>query len=168
MQAIGYGKTIEEWKTQLVRSRARRLGIQGHDLDDVQQELALEILAFRYDAGRSNGATERTALTALIDHRLISMLRKRQRRQNRLAGLEPKPEVDDRQDLDHRGCQLDVQSVLAELNDDDRELCDALADGTSIGQIAAARGVSWHTVERRVAQLRELFESRGLDGWVRQ
>ena len=67
--------------------RAKRLGIRRHDLEDAQQEIVLDVLDFRFDAAKSNGACERTALTSLIDRRLMTMLRAKRRYAQRVQSL---------------------------------------------------------------------------------
>ena len=74
-----YEGVIDDWKVELFRMCAKRLGIRRHDLEDVQQEIVLDVLDFRFDAAKSNGACERTALTSLIDRRLMTMLRGKRR-----------------------------------------------------------------------------------------
>ncbi len=70
-----YASVIEKWKVDLIVSRARRLGFRRQDLDDAQQQIVVELLSFEFDPTRSNGATEETAVTALIDHQLLSLRR---------------------------------------------------------------------------------------------
>jgi hypothetical protein len=66
---------VEAWKIELIASRAKRLGIRRHDLEDAQREIVLDILSFRFDEAKANGACERTALTSLIDRRLMTFAR---------------------------------------------------------------------------------------------
>lgn len=71
--------TLEE-KLDLVKSRARIMGFRRHDLEDAVQEVMLSVLEFEYDVEKSNGATETTALTTVIDRKLISLKRVNRRR----------------------------------------------------------------------------------------
>ena len=57
-------------KLNLIKSRARLQGFRRHSLEDAVQEVALVVLEFEYDAEKSNGATETTALVTVIDRRL--------------------------------------------------------------------------------------------------
>ena len=43
-----------------------------------------------------------------------------------------------------------------------QQICDALADGQSINEIAKSMGMSWHTVHKHVDAIRECFASHGL------
>ena len=60
-----YDGLLEPWKVQLIISRATRLGFRRHDLEDVQQDVALAIIDFRFDPGQN--VAESTVLTALVD-----------------------------------------------------------------------------------------------------
>lgn len=164
-------QTIERWKLELIRARARRRGLRDGELDDAQQEIAIEVMAFRFRPERSNGATEATAVTAVIDRRL-SMIRRRQRRYRQRfevrahaflasgAEEEPAEPVPD----SHLEVHTDIRAVLDGLQPEDRELCRRLADGMSIDAIAAQTGCGWHTVRRRIDRLRAEFERQGFDG----
>lgn len=164
-------RTIERWKLELIRARALRRGLRDGELDDAQQEIAIEVMAFSFRPERSNGATEVTAVTAVIDRRL-AMIRRRQRRYRQRfevrdhalmpsgAGKEPaEPATGARFDL-----LTDIRAILAGLRPEDRELCLRLADGMSIDAIAGQLGCGWHTVRRRIDRLRAEFERQGFDG----
>lgn len=166
MYVNDYGNEIEKWKVELIVERARKLGFRRDELEDVQQELILDVIAFEYDESRSNGATERTALTSLIDHRLKTIRRAQRRYQDHIEQLEPLPEVDERQDIEHQQRRLDVEDAVNSLCEEDQELCRALAEGRSINEFAHANGCGWHTVKRRVNQVRDHFEVHGLDEWI--
>lgn len=140
-------------------------------MDDAQQEIAIEVMAFRFRPEKSNGASEATAVTAVIDRRL-SMIRRRQRRYRQrfeardhplmASGAEEdpaEPPTVARFDL-----LADIRAILARLRPEDRELCLRLADGMSIDAIAAQLGCGWHTVRRRIDRLRAEFERQGFDG----
>ena len=161
-------QTLPRWKLDLIRARAIRHGFCGADLEDVQQEIAIEALAFGFRRDRANGATEATALTAMIDRRLAMARRRERRYQRRLdqvrgfADLSAEPT--------EPSCEeritsvLDVRSAIATLSPVDQEICRALADGDSIDAIAQRLGCGWHTVKRQVDRLRERFAQMGLDG----
>ena len=68
-----------DWHTQLIEARGRRMGLSSADLDDAVQEITPQVLAFRYDPERSNGATLRTALTSVIDRCLLAIRRREAR-----------------------------------------------------------------------------------------
>ena len=75
MRPNHYEPVLQKWQSDLIIARARRMGFRGHDLLDAQQEVALAVMLFRFDLAKSNGAAETTALTALIDRQLKTMLR---------------------------------------------------------------------------------------------
>lgn len=113
-------------------------------------------------------------LTAVIDCCLKSLRRKRTRYSKHLNGYlavastvwttsdEPtEPHYEESSDL-----QLDLQSVLEQLSPDDRSVCECLAQGQSVKQIAKVLGCDWHTVRRQIERIREVFEARGLGRWL--
>jgi hypothetical protein len=51
------------------------MGFRRQDLDDVQQQVSIALLQFNFDEARSNGASERTAITAVIDRQLRKIRR---------------------------------------------------------------------------------------------
>ena len=155
-----YGNEVAQWKTELIVARAKRLGFRRDELEDVQQELILDVLGFRYDATHASGATERTAITSLIDNRLKMIRRSEMRYQTRIEKLDAKPEEDETQDAERTAKAIDG------LSSEDRELCDALYAGRSVNEIAVRTGCSWHTIKRRMNRIREHFEALGLDAWV--
>jgi hypothetical protein len=70
-----YGEVVEKWKVALILRRAIRMGFRRHDLEDVQQQVVVELLAFTFDPAKSNGASETTVITALIDNTLKTIRR---------------------------------------------------------------------------------------------
>ncbi len=65
MNRHAYEGVVDHWKVDLIRTRARRLGVRRHDLEDAQQEIALDVQKFHFKSAKSNGACERTAHPAL-------------------------------------------------------------------------------------------------------
>lgn len=161
----------------LIARRCRRMGFRGADLDDASQEAAIAVMAFEFDEERANGASLETALTAVIDHCLLSLRRKHGRYAKHLEQFldtahakwsncddEPvEPHYEEPTDL-----RLDVQAVLATLSIDDQRICSDLAAGRSVHEIAKALGCDWHTVRRQVERVREVFEARGLGRWLKE
>jgi DNA-directed RNA polymerase specialized sigma24 family protein len=163
-------RTVERWKLNLVRARAYQRGFRGADLEDVQQEVLLEVLAFRFCPDRSNGATEATALIALIDRRLFMARRSEQRRLRRVEqAQEPQESSIDAVEMPaahHLDRSLDIQKVVASLAPAEQELCRMLAAGESIEAIAARLQCGWHTVKRQVERIRRIFEEKEIDGYA--
>lgn len=166
-------RTIDRWKLDLVRARAFRLGFRGADLDDAQQDVLLEVIAFQFQPERANGAREATALVALIDRRLCMAKRRQRRYQQRLDRVQQWSDTDnstadtDQTDYEDRiSCRLDVQDLVATLAPEDQALCRALAGGESVEAIANRLQCSWHTVKRQVDRLRKLLVEMGMDSYV--
>jgi len=168
-----YGSALEHWKVRLIEKRARQMGFRGQDLDDTQQRVAIAVMAFQYDPARNGGATEKTALTALINRQLLAMLRSRKRYRNRLDILKPDlgvdkqtPEPSPLHHEDRIALLSDVRRALTDLSSEDRQLCAALGDGCSVAEIARRMDCGWHTINRRIARIRKRFQKLGLDAWI--
>ena len=168
-----YDGLLDEWKVCLMVSRARRLGFQSDQIDDALQELALDVLAFRFDSAKSNGASEATALTAVIDNRLHMIRRARRRYQKRLATLRAESGVDEARDRWPEPVEdqtaflvLDVREALARLPPRERRLCKALLAGKTLADVARRNNRDWHVQERLLAHVRRRFADLGLEGWV--
>ena len=170
-----YANEVERWKVALIVSRARRMGFRDHDLDDVQQQIVPQVKAFAFDAENSNRATESTVLVALIDRQLLLIRRTALRYQKHLDRVrELRGDCEQSSQNHGSSCQnedvaplrLDVREAVAQLPPRERLICRALADGRSIEEIARRLQCSWHTIQRRIACIRERFQSIGLDGWI--
>jgi len=159
-----YDGVLERWKVDLVIHRARRHGFKPHEMPDVLQEATLVLLEFRYDSDHDAGATERTALTAVVDNRLSKMRRSATRYRLHLECFARRVPEFSPEEVDL--CMLDVLDALDHLSDRERTVCFGLAEGLSIAGIARRLGCGWHTVKRTVDGLRERFEANGLKGWV--
>ncbi len=159
-------------KLNLIKTRARLLGFRRHDLEDAVQEVMLEVLEFKYETEKSNGATEATALTTVIDRKLISM----QRVTRRYAGLIER--ATDQLAAEHQGyfdgpCSIDqsgeyrvasaeIESAIADLDDESKQVCRLLMDGLSTKGIAEELDMGWHRADRHVALIRERLEEAGI------
>lgn len=166
MYAIAHAGVVETWKAELITARAKRLGFRGTDADDAFQEVILAVLGFVYDEDKSNGACEATALTTVIDRRLRSHLRRRYR-QDRVEQFSPETLVDEGPSyLPTLARDVDVREALARLPEREQSICQSLAQGESIAQIANGLGCSWHALDRAVVHIRAYFEDLGLDAWV--
>lgn len=165
MKPLDYGSLMEPWKADLIVSRAKRMGFRCDEIEDVQQEIIIDVVRFRYEAAKSNGASEATALTALIDNRLKKFVRTQARYRARLELLrhEAAPEYEQ---AAHDELRIDVETVVASLPEKERRVCRALGSGLSRHEIARTLGCGWHTVDRIVRRIRKRFEECGLDAWV--
>lgn len=161
-----YENVMDDWQVRLIRRCARRLGLRGPDLDDVAQRIAVETASFTFRPERSNGASPRTVLTALV-HRQLQAEARRGARYRRCMdrykqgnspvamGVRPTHEL-----------ELDVRTAVAQLSHEEQRVCGMLAEGQSLASIAGAMGCGWHTVQRIVAGIRVRFRAIGLDGWL--
>jgi RNA polymerase sigma factor (sigma-70 family) len=160
-----YQGAIADWQVRLIAARARKFGFRGPDLEDAEQQIALELLAFRFDEARSNGATPATAVTSLIDRQLRKMRRSEERfrdRNERIA-LREEPCCDDLRDSQ---LTLDVQAAIAALPPFSRKVCSLRQRGLSIREMAQQLGTHWHRVRDEVQRIREHFSRLGLHGWI--
>ena len=160
------------WRTdravrKLIRSRASRMGVAAHDVEDVTQEILVQLSAFEFDARKTRGARETTVLVAIIDRRVRMWQRSHRRRRERLDRLQATADQPVSPPTQEKvGMLMDVGEVVAGLQTDDRRLCHALGEGRTVAQIAAEFGWSWHTVRRRIDLLREHFRQKNLDAWL--
>ena len=155
--------------------RALKRGFRPEELDDVMQEILPEVLAFRFDSRKSNGATERTALTALVNNRLTFLQRCRARRLKtherylEAIGLTGDKSVEQiAEDLDPEAGALayDVREAVAGLEPQEQAVCAALSRGDNRLGIARATGMTRCAVARMIERIRDRFEALGLDAWV--
>ncbi len=158
-----YGGAIAQWKLDLILARARRLGFRRHDLEDVQQELVVTVLRFSFDPAKSNGATELTVLTAVIDNKLLAIRRAKLRYAKRFAELgDEELTLEDSFSTESLEQAADVQRAVVSLPPPGQGICSALAEGRSVNDIARSEGTSWHTVRRQIDGIRRRFERVGL------
>lgn len=166
MKKLDYDGVAEPWKVDLIITRAKFMGFRCDEIEDVQQELILDVMNFRYEIAKSNGATETTALIALIDNRLKKLVRTQARyralveqyRQEAQRSYEPIAGIER---------AIDVRNVVESLTEREREVCRALGLGFTRHNIAKILGCGWHTVNRIVCRIRQRFEECGLDAWMR-
>jgi DNA-binding NarL/FixJ family response regulator len=57
----------------------------------------------------------------------------------------------------------DVTAARSTLCEVSQRICDALAQGQSINEIAQSLNMSWHTVRKHIDAIRERFIEVGLD-----
>lgn len=155
-----YDGIFEPWKVKLICQRARRMGFRGCDLDDAQQQVVLALLDFRFDSAKSNGATEATALTAVIDRQLAMIRRSEARAKQRLEIAQERCE--EAYEATEMILAIDVASAIALLPELDQRICRELAQGNSINQLANTLGISWHSARAHIEAIRRHFEELGL------
>lgn len=166
-----YDDLLEPWKLELIERRARKRGFRGADLEDAQQTLVLELLDFQFDPTKSNGATEATALVAVIDRRLAMLRRCEQRhaaRTERLKEAHARSQISGEEtlaagsDVPRLSLSLDVHEAIEDLPPLAQRICAALADGQSLNEIAKRLGLRWRAVREQVDGIRRYFAYLGL------
>lgn len=167
-----YDGLLDEWKVRLIVSRARRLGFRPDQIDDAMQEMVLDLLAFRFDPAKANGASESTALTAVIDKRLRTIRRAWRRYQQHVARLKVARGVDEARDRWPEPVEdetallvLDVRAVVAHLSPRQRHLCQALLEG-SRRAVSRGRRCGWGTVCQEIEGIRRRFTAAGLEEYL--
>ncbi len=160
MDRPNYEGVVERWKSKLIVERARRMGFRPDEIPDLQQQMILDVMQFRFDVSKSNGASERTVLQSLIDNHL----RKARRSYSRYRACMDRVERDalgacvlPQGDIVH-----DVRAAVMELTEREQLVCQALSMGYSKCEIAQGLGCGWHTVERIKSRVKKLLEDRGL------
>ena len=159
--------TIEE-KLELIRSRAVRFGIKRHDLEDAVQDVIIDLLEFTPDAEKANGASESTILVTIIDRRLNKWLRAQKRYQDMVercgAMLPSGDELAYDSSVEASDVAIDVESVLADLPEFERQVGEMLSEGHSAYSIADELGIGRRAVNSAIDVIRERFTSAGLGG----
>ena len=170
-----YGSLVETWKVDLIIDRAKRKGFRRDELEDVQQEVMLAVLDFKYDPAKANGATEATAITALIDKQLTFLQRgsarqhkheQEYRRQHFPAGGNSAsvpycPSHENQVDL-----AIDVEQTVARLALTEQTICAALSNGQPRSQIAKKLRITRYKLDCIIEGIREQFKAMGLDDWM--
>ena len=164
MEENNYDGFVERWKADLIVSRARRMGFRPDEIPDVQQQIIMEVAAFRFVPAKSNGATQTTALVAMIDNKLKQICRTMVRYRLRLDRLReepiPNPDFEDQQKI------MDIHDAVAALPEREQLVCKALSEGCSKREIAKLLHCGWHTVDRLIRRIRAYFEDIGLGGYL--
>ena len=171
-----YKGQIEPWKIHLAISRIKTFGFPKPDWLNILQELAMVLMNFTFEPAKANGAKQSTALCAVIDRQLKTMIRAEVRESAKIHRyaqnlLHTSPAVVDGHDLGYMETtplRMDVREAVGHLTPFQRAICEGLGNGKSAHQIAKELGVGWHTVKRAIALIRMYFAGIGLGGWVRR
>ncbi len=168
MDGPRYDGLIEQWKIELIEGCARRMGFPAHEIDDLKQDIVPELIAFKFDDVKSNGAKKSTAVQALIMNQLRNKQRGCAREHTKIERYKQlMPRTTDAC-FSKAQCELDVQEAMDALKPSDRIICNHLANGDSIEGIRKQVGCGWHTIDRAVRRLRARFQKLELDGWLGQ
>ena len=155
-----YSGVLEPWKVRLICRRARRMGFRKCELDDVQQQVVLALLDFRFDDAKSNGASEVTALTSVIDRQLAMIRRSETRIQQRLETAAKT--CDECYEMHEMVLAMDVATAIESLPELDQQICRELSLGNSVNQLAKTLGIGWHAARTHIEAIRRHFEQVGL------
>ena len=164
MELNKYDGCLEQWKVDLIVHRALALGFREDEILDIQQDLVLEVMNFKYDPEHSKGAQENTVLQALIDNQLMKRRRSEQRRNDHTAELRWITELEENDS--ETKLSIDIENAIRYLPNLQRQICIALSEGCSIPEIAKAMGIHRITVYRHIRKIRDYFKSLGLDQWI--
>ena len=162
MENYGYGNEVDPQLVELIVRRATVYGFRKSELEDAIQHVLLGLMKFRFDPAKSNGCQETTALTAVINNRLLKLRRTevryrvRQERTEARSGSIPDT-------VEH--LKVEVRQALVDLSPLQRRICESLGQGYSTRETASRVQCSWHAVERHVAHIRGHFRKSGLDHW---
>jgi RNA polymerase sigma factor (sigma-70 family) len=171
-------RTIEPWKLDLIRERAKFMRFQPADIDDAVQEIAIEIMDFVYQPDPENPASEETVLRSLIDNQLKMLRRSENRHQHHLERLRESkrsPQRSSRNDSsgydepsyeDSASQAVDVQDAVLTLDSPEQQVCSLLREGNSIAEIADLLECSRTTVRLHLDVIRKRFEELGIQLWV--
>lgn len=164
-----------------------RHGFTQSDFDDIRQELLTDVVE-RLPKFNGDLAGAKTFVCRLINNRIANLIehrkagcRNRQREECSMDDwvrdedgawarrdsatdarrLRAHRGVSPREDQEQADLAMDVESAIASLPDDLRDLCERLKTQTVL-EISRNTGVSCAALYRRIKKLRELFEAAGL------
>lgn len=165
-----YNGVVEKWKIRLAVSKIRAFKLPKSEWEDALQEIAVAIHEFEFDPAKSNGAKESTAICGLITNLLRNMIRSRLRDQRKTKdyaltlSLEMDPEtgeaVDPREQPD-AFFSSDFAAVLAQMTQQEREVCVRRARGESQRQVCRAMRLRWERLQQLTMSIRGRLEEAG-------
>ncbi|MCL2640334.1 MAG: helix-turn-helix domain-containing protein [Phycisphaerales bacterium] len=164
MFANNYAGMVPPEILELIARRVRYYRIRADELDDLQQQIVPLLMEFRYDPAIANGASETTAMTAVIDNQIKVHKRSNRRHQRRIERMQTQVRestTDPTVDL-----RLDMERTLMQLSPQDRAICQHLAQGHSTTDIAQRLNCCRATVDHAVRRVRQVFEEAGLQIWI--
>lgn len=167
MDGPRYDGLIEQWKVELIEGCARRMGFPAHQIDDLKQDIVPELIAFKFDTSKSNGAKESTAVQAIIMNQLRNKQRTYAREQTKIERYKQLMPRCDESQMSMRPCELeDVRDAIAGLTPFCKEVALRLINGESREYIRKQLGCSWHTVDRAIRRIIEHFQELNPEGWL--
>lgn len=132
----------------------------------------MDISTLKYDPKNTAGADEATVLIAVIDNKIIDLLRKQSGRQRGYERyLKQKGYTDpQRQSLsycENYALRCDLKQAIAALSDRQKAVCLGIMEGWSIREIARRLHCRQETVRRTIKAIGRTFKARGIDQWFR-
>jgi len=160
-----YEGLFEKREVELIRQWAKRGGIQPEEVPDVLQEVAMVVVQ-QPDDWPATTSAERKQLLWVVTRNVLGKIkraeRRRRRRDEQKATMVEEAYCDDATPI-----RLDVQEVVARLDERCQTVCELLSQGLSKSQIAERMQCGWHTVDRLVRTIRERLEEAEVDAWLR-
>ena len=151
---------------ELITRRVRYHRIPPDELDDLQQQIVPLLIDFRYDPAIANGASETTAMVAVIDNQIKTHRRARRRYRRKIERFQMQTREPSTTPHDQVDLRLDLERVLAQLSERDRAICQQLGQGHTTTDIAQRLNCGRDTVDYAVWRLRKVFKDAGLQIWV--
>jgi len=165
MFANDYAGMVPPEVLKLIARRAKYYRIPPDELDDLQQHLVPLMSEFRYDPAVANGASETTAMTAMIDNQIKEYRRTNRRYRQRIERFQNK-NVDPSVQPEPSDLRLDLQSALRQLLPRDRKICELLSHGHAVKDIAKQLKCMRSTVVQAIPRIRKVFKDAGLQAWL--
>lgn len=188
-----YGE-LGSYAERLIKRKAAEIvkleGFTPSGLEDIEQDLAFEILRRRPDFDPERSSYE-TFVTRVVNHAMTDMVdkcwapkRNPRRCECSLNELIPDSEgglVERAETLDHetyrrssaphteqelQDLHLDLEDALGSLPPKLRRICDLLAEGKSLPEIARLTSIPQRTIYRARDKIRKHFEHTGLGEYV--
>jgi len=187
----GSEETIDVYAAIHIRKRADGLvgcvGLSKCDREDLQQDMATDLLR-RLSRYSPTQAKRTTFTTLVVDHRACTIVEQRsaQKRDHTRCQCSLNEMIDDGQgsrversqtiscEINHSGrpheqlhrLGMDLKTVLASLDDDQRWFCQQLMAGKSVARIARESRHSRHHLRQMRQALRQAFTAAGLDAYL--
>ncbi len=164
MSGNEYEGVFEKREVELIRWWANQAGFQPSDVPDLLQEAAIAVIQRPNGWPQASGTERRQLLWAFTKSTSGRIKRSEGRQQQR---DEQKALMVDEAYCDNATpIRLDVQEVVAGLDERCQTVCQLLSEGLSKLQIAEQMQCSWHAVDRLVQTVRLRLEEAEVDAWL--
>ncbi len=160
-----YEGWFEKQEVELIRRWAKRGGIPSDGAYDVLQEVAMVVVQ-QPDDWSAMTAVERKQLLWVVTRNVLGKIKRAERRRRR-RDEEKAAMVEEAYCDNATPIRLDVQEVVAGLDERCQTVCGLLSQGLSKSQIAERMQCGWHTVDRLVRTIRERLQEAEVDAWLR-